>query len=65
MIHVEGSTVTVEGQGVDVLREISVLCIMLARENEVDVNVFNLIRKSADYAEQVFNETKTEGEITS
>ena len=66
MIHVDKGTVEVKGTGKDVLSEISTLCLCLARNNVLgEVNVFDLIRDSVGIAENLYNKTKTEGEITS
>ena len=66
MIHVDKGTVEVKGTGKELLSEISTLCLCLARNNVLgEVNVFDLIRGSVSIAERMFNESKTEGEITS
>jgi len=66
LIHVDKGTVEVKGTGKELLSEISVLCLALARNNVIEnVNVFDLIRGSVGIAERMFNESKTEGEITS
>ena len=66
MIHVEEGAVRVDGTGQVLLSEISVLCLALARNNVIEnANVFDLIRGSVGIAERMFNESKTEGEITS
>ena len=66
MIHVDKGTVEVKGTGKDVLSEISTLCLCLARNNVLgEVSVFDLIRDSVGIAENLYNKTKTEGEITS
>lgn len=66
MIHVEEGAVRVDGTGQVLLSEISVLCLALARNNVIEnANVFDLIRSSVSFAEGLFNESKTKGEITS
>lgn len=66
MIHVNKGAVNVEGTGKELLAEITVLSLALARNNVIEnVNVFDLIRGSVGIAEKIFNKTKTEGETTS
>lgn len=66
MIHVEEGAVRFYGTGQVLLSEISVLCLALARNDVIEnVNAFDLIRGSVSIAERMFNESKTEGEITS
>lgn len=61
MIHVDKGAVKVDGTGKELLAEITVLSLALARNNVIeDVNIFNLIRGSVGIAEKMFKETKTE-----
>lgn len=61
MIHVDKGAVKVDGTGKELLAEITVLSLALARNNVIEnVNVFDLIRGSVGIAEKMFNKTKTE-----